>query len=284
VHGGEDDVLVDSEISRSVVTFSKGAALVGNGVGSFVDSGKVESVVVVGLHATSAEGSQQVGGGLEVSIDRTGVQIGASIVEAVEDSVLVRGSDALDGEDTRLVVGVIGLQQGIVWLDDPNLIVGEDVSKVKEQGVLAQVVGDHLGEGNEEVVAAQPVGIGSHSTFMEVVFVVRLEVTVSEDAVGHHTFIGRVIGKRAGSFQVRERETRLTPVRIVDVIAGSIGTSPCTTGALRSGMTGNGNTDNTSEDEEQLAVGHYLCFRSSTSEEYGIYIILIVQRTGFRIC
>jgi hypothetical protein len=200
VHGSEDDVLVDTEITGGVVTIAKSAALVGDGVGSLVDAGKLESQVVVCLHAATAEGSEEISGGLEVSIDGTSIQIRAGVVEAVEHAVFVGDSDALDGEDTGLVVGVRGLQEGIVGLDDSNLVVLEDVGKVKEQGVLAQVVRDHLREGNEEVVASQVVGIGSNSALMEGKVSLILEVTSSKEAIGDDTLVGGMVGERARSF------------------------------------------------------------------------------------
>jgi len=271
VHGSEDDVLVDTEITGGVVTLTKSAALVGDGVGGFVHAGKLESSVVVGLHAATAEGSEEVRGGFEVSIDGGSVQIGASVVEAEEHAVGIGSSEALDGEDTSLVVGVRGLQEGIVGLGDCDLVVGEDVGKVEDQGVLAQVVRDHLGEGNEEVVAAQVVGIGSNSALMEGEVSFILEVRSSKEAVGDDTLVGGMIGERARSFQMHKGETGLTPSRMEDVIAGSINASPGTTSALRSLVTiivvvvvvvvasTEGDTENTSEEEEQLeVVGHYI--------------------------
>jgi hypothetical protein len=64
-------------------------------------------------------------------------------------------------------------------------------------------------------------------------------------------------------------ETGLPPSRVEDVIAGSINASPGSTSALRSRviivvvvMTGHRDTENTSEDEEQLeVVGHCILLK-----------------------
>jgi hypothetical protein len=64
-------------------------------------------------------------------------------------------------------------------------------------------------------------------------------------------------------------ETGLTPSRVEDVIAGSINASPRATSTLRSRviivvvvMTGHRDTENTSEDEEQLeVVGHCILLK-----------------------
>jgi hypothetical protein len=199
VQGSENEILIDSEITSSLIAVSKGTTFVGHSKADLVLARKRQSIGIVSLQSTSRVSSEEISHGCNVSIDGSSIQIGGSVVEGVEDAI---NSDAKtpNGEDTSLVVRIIGFQKRVVRFDNSNLIVFKDVGKVEEQGVLSKIVRDHLTEGDKEMISSQPIWLDSNSSLSKSIVPFILEGWSSEDTIGDNSLVGSVVGKRSGSF------------------------------------------------------------------------------------
>lgn len=191
MEGSQDDILVDSEISSSIVNVSKGSTFVRNGKSSRVLLGECQSIFTVSLHSSSNKGSEVLSGGSSVSINGSGIQEGRGVVKGIEDTVL-SGTETLDGEDTSLVEGRVGFVERIVRFLNLDGIVGREVGEVEQERILAEIVGDHLGQGNKQVISSERIGSQSLNTFMEGVLGIGFEVGIGKDLVGHNSLIGEV--------------------------------------------------------------------------------------------
>jgi len=126
-----------------------------------------------------------------VSINGSGIQEGRGVVKGIEDTVL-SGTETLDGEDTSLVEGRVGFVERIVRFLNLDGIVGREVGEVEQERILAEIVGDHLGQGNKQVISSERIGSQSLNTFMEGVLGIGFEVGIGKDLVGHNSLIGEV--------------------------------------------------------------------------------------------